>query len=175
MRSHARGQLCEHIHSLLKSLVFKVMCQLFSKLGLPIVEMFVHDMCPVGCGPMVRKFKSTLDHSLDQWVFFSPYAWENLGPFHQFYPFFWQLCANISGWILAKLPVAEEPQDLVSALNSGFFKVAGMRPHEPVKAAFKLDHVRDWKGWLERGGKRVSGIFGPSAPHWFEFVRRDSH
>ncbi len=122
---------------------------------------------------MARKFKSTLDQSLS-WVLFAPYyyySWENLGPFH---PNFWQLCASISGWILAKLPVAENPQDLVSALNTGFFKAQGMRPHEPVKSAFKLDHVRDWKSWLARGGKRISGIFGPSAPHWFEFVRRDS-
>lgn len=84
------------------------------------------------------------------------------------------LPANISGFILRKLPVAEEPHDLISALNTGFFNEPGMRPHEPVKSAFKLDHVRDWKSWLESGGKRISGIFGPSAPHWFEFVRRES-
>lgn len=62
---------------------------------------------------------------------------------------------------------------MIGALNSGFFKQSGMRPHEPVKAAFKLDAVRNWKGWFEKTGKKVSGIYGPSAPHWFEFIRRD--
>lgn len=57
-------------------------------------------------------------------------------------------------------------------INRHFFKT-GMRPHEPLQVCFKLDVVRDWKGWFECMGKRITGLLGPSAPHTFEFQRRD--
>jgi hypothetical protein len=46
------------------------------------------------------------------------------------------------------------------------------RPYEKGRFVRKLDYVRDWKSWLFAMGKTVSGIAGPQAPHWFEFVRR---
>lgn len=48
------------------------------------------------------------------------------------------------------------------------------RPKEAIRCSFKQDFVRDWKAYFESTGKRVAGIFGPSAPHYFEFRRRDS-
>lgn len=77
------------------------------------------------------------------------------------------------GWIYRKLPECETPAMLVEALNGSFLRDSGMRPHEPLKVAFKLDEIHDWKAWLAQGVRKVSGIAGPSAPHWFEFIRRD--
>ena len=76
--------------------------------------------------------------------------------------------------MLRSVPNAETPQQLVDAINRSFFADGGMRPHEPLKLCFKLDRVRDWKTWLSHMGRRIVGLLGPSAPHVFQFVRRDS-
>ena len=62
---------------------------------------------------------------------------------------------------------------MISEINSKFFRDDRMRPHEPLKVAFKLDRIKNWKAWLECMGKRLTGLLGPAAPHVFEFVRRD--
>ena len=84
------------------------------------------------------------------------------------------VAATRKGWLLRCVPNAETPDELVTAINTGFLKDQNMRPHEPLKVCFKLDAVRDWKTFLSAANKRVVGLLGPSAPHVFEFTRRDS-
>ena len=62
---------------------------------------------------------------------------------------------------------------MIGEINSKFLRDDRMRPHEPLKVAFKLDRIRNWKAWLECMGKRLTGLLGPAAPHVFEFMRRD--
>lgn len=71
------------------------------------------------------------------------------------------------------MPLAETPQSLITEINRKFLTDERVRPHEPLKTCFKLDMVRDWKSWFESLGKRITGLLGPSAPHTFEFQRRD--
>lgn len=48
------------------------------------------------------------------------------------------------------------------------------RPYEAGRFVCRLDRVRNWKEWLAHLGKKITGIFGPRAPHVFEFIRRES-
>ena len=70
--------------------------------------------------------------------------------------------------------VAESPAKLIDVINAKFLSQPENRPHEALKSCFKMDYIRDWKSWLAKCGKKVVGIFGPSAPHWFEFRQRNS-
>ena len=74
----------------------------------------------------------------------------------------------------SKVPVAQTPNELVGIINSKFLSQPHNRPYEPLKSCFKLDYVRDYKTWLSHCGKKTVGIFGPSAPHFFEFRLRSS-
>jgi len=73
-----------------------------------------------------------------------------------------------------KVAVAESPAKLIDVINAKFLSQPENRPHEALKSCFKMDYIRDWKSWLAKCGKKVVGIFGPSAPHWFEFRQRNS-
>lgn len=79
-----------------------------------------------------------------------------------------------SGFMKSKVPVAQTPNELVGIINSKFLSQPRNRPYEPLKSCFKLDYVRDYKTWFSHCGKKTVGIFGPSAPHFFEFRLRSS-
>jgi hypothetical protein len=69
-------------------------------------------------------------------------------------------------------PCLKTPDDFVKCLDT-FLKETTKRPHEKDRFAVKVERVRDWSAWLKPIKAHLTGVGGPSAPHSFEFVRRE--
>lgn len=81
-----------------------------------------------------------------------------------------QLFGELAKWIRKRLPRAETLDEFETSLNE--FLAQLNRPHEPLHYVWRINHVRNWKVWLEQLGKKLGGIGGPSAPHVYEFAAR---
>ena len=71
---------------------------------------------------------------------------------------------------MARQLCLETPEVFVSAMEKWLAKLE--RRFEKMRYVFKVDASRNWKVFLEQFGKKVKGIAGQGASHWFEFVRR---
>ena len=129
------------------------------------------DPKPSGRGPVVRCAEPNHGWWKECIVVVQPFFFQLLNRF------FLRTWGNInnSGFIKNKVPVAEDPKQLIGVINSKFLADPENRPHEPLKSCFKMDHIRDFKTWLAACGRKTVGIFGPSAPHVFEFRLRSRY
>ena len=63
------------------------------------------------------------------------------------------------------------PNEFQKCLDD-FLKHKIDRPHEKDRFCIQVGKVRDWATWLQPLKIHLAGVGGPSAPHSFEFVRR---
>ena len=82
-----------------------------------------------------------------------------------------QWFGDLAKWVRRYLTFAKTVEDFLVSMNR--FANSCWRPHESIGLAFKLDKIRGWKLYFAHLGKKLVGIGGPSAPHHFEFVRRE--
>ena len=68
--------------------------------------------------------------------------------------------------------MAETLEDFAEALKIFLTKVH--RPYERHRLVIKLQQIRDWKSFLDRIPKKVTGIAGQGAPHVLACVKRSS-
>ena len=80
-----------------------------------------------------------------------------------------QLFGRLARFLL-KQHRLEDPTAFVRAISK-FMQELGQTT-EVWHQCVKLDHVRDWRGWLSHLRVHVQGIGGPGAPHRFRFERR---
>ena len=83
-----------------------------------------------------------------------------------------QVFGELAKHIMKYLRIAQTLEDIESCLRE-FLADRKYRPYENGRFASRLDHIRDWKAWLYQVHIKLAGIGGPSAAHWFEFVRRE--
>jgi hypothetical protein len=82
-----------------------------------------------------------------------------------------QFFGELASWIIKNMRVASDLSDVESSIRA-FLGGARVRPYEAGRFVTRLDHLRDWKAWLNYFKRVMSGIAGAAAPHWFEFQRR---
>jgi len=82
-----------------------------------------------------------------------------------------QLFGELAKYIKKRLHGAACLNDFVLELQRFLHQLG--RQHEKLNYVIAMNNIRDWKSWLECLGKKLVGIGGPSAPHVFEFCRRE--
>lgn len=110
-------------------------------------EAGVNEFCMLGGGQLVLKsFYPLSDQDIDQWF------------------------SELAAWTKKRLYVAETIEDFIISFEHF---IAKSRPHEPKKVVLPVEAVRDWKGYFQTMNRTIRGIAGQTAPHYFEFVKRE--
>ena len=85
-----------------------------------------------------------------------------------------QVFGRLAAWI-ARHRTVEDPCQFVDVIQNFLGTLHGKQwPAHVRRSAFRLDVVHDWVAWLDGVGMVLHGHTGPSAPHAFSFLRRES-
>lgn len=77
---------------------------------------------------------------------------------------------RLASWI-SRHRRLQDPSQLARVIQHFLNNLKG-RNWGADRCAFLLDRVHDWNSWLLDIGMGLRGHTGPSAPHWFAFMRR---
>jgi hypothetical protein len=82
-----------------------------------------------------------------------------------------QFFGELASWIIKNMRVAADLSDVESSIRA-FLGSGNVRPYEAGRFVTRLDHLHDWKAWVNNFKRVMIGIAGAAAPHWFEFQCR---